>query len=115
MKIVFNHSHINDPEGSEKTTVLDDFILHLPGIGLTIRKTKLIPPLNVINELLSTGKCDAGMSGCYEWTPCKIDVDEFEQLKVSLEKALGSDSHTLEKEDLSLKKWMSLARSSFKS
>lgn len=114
MRMVYIHSHVNDPKGSEKISSLHDFFLSLPGVGLTIKKTKIIPPLNVVNELLSQGKCDAGMSGCFEWRPFKIDTKDFEVFKVALEKALGKDAKTLKEEDVSLKKWMSLARSQFR-
>lgn len=114
MQIIFNNSHLNDSNGIQKTSTLCEFVLGLPDIGLMIRKTKFIPPLIVINELLNIGKCDAGMSGYYEWVPFKIDSEEYEQLKKSLEKKLGSDVRYLKVENLSLKKWMSLARSNFK-
>jgi len=114
MQMIFTHSHINDPSGSEVISTMDDFILKLPGIGLIIRKAKVIPPLKIVNELLSTGKCDAGMSGCFEWQPLQIQEKEYQIFKKSLEQILGTEAVFLDEEGLTLKKWMSLARSHFK-
>ena len=44
----------------------------------------LIPPINVINEILAKGLSDAGMSGGVRWPPYQIDPKSFEELLVQL-------------------------------
>jgi hypothetical protein len=114
MQVKFKHSHINDPSGSEESLALESFILKQPGIGLTIRKAKAIPPFQVVNELLASGKNDAGMGGCFEWEPFEIQEKEFWALKQSLEQAFEGEALIIDEEGLTLKRWMSLVRSQYK-
>jgi len=62
-----------------------------------------IPPLFLINEVLKTGKVDAGMSGGCEWPPSELNEDEYELLVEELlarpdkkhSRGDGSDSFSL--------------------
>ena len=46
---------------------------------------RVIPPLDVVNDVLSTGVDDAGMSGGARWTPFAIDQEEWEEIRAGLE------------------------------
>jgi len=104
---------MNDPHGRMHKAELEDFILSLPDFGLTIKKSKVVPSFSVINELLRLGKSDSGMSGCFEWEPIQIELHTYTALRDSLNKKLGSDAVEFDDDKLSLKQWMSLARSHF--
>lgn len=113
MQIEYTYSHINDPDGSVCKSGLDDFILRLPNVGMTIRKSKVIPPFEVVNELLNLGKCDAGMSGVFEWKPVQLEIGEYEILKECFRTQLGEEAANLNAGKVTLKKWVSLARSHY--
>jgi hypothetical protein len=45
---------------------------------------KLVPPLQVVNDLLKRGISDAGMSGGCSWEPFEITPAEWDELKEQL-------------------------------
>lgn len=68
----------------------------IPGSGSTVDllmnmpyllTSGLIPPEFVINELLSQGLNDAGMSGGVHWTPYRLKPGDFDALVKALQKA----------------------------
>lgn len=67
------------PMGSEPTRVraaLHEFLLDIPGLFYL----GYIPPLQVVNEFLKTGRADAGMSGGSEWEPFVISPDAYAEV-----------------------------------
>jgi hypothetical protein len=50
---------------------------------------KIIPPINIINDILLSGKYEAGMSGGCSWSPFQIDSEEYNEIVSSL---IASDS-----------------------
>lgn len=61
-----------------KVGTLKDLLLDIP--YLIHRPKGIIPPLKVINEILSIGIHDAGMSGGCKWEPFQITEKEFNEL-----------------------------------
>lgn len=57
----------------ERGTLLD-LLLALPV------RLAFVPPLAVVNDLLSMGEMNAGMSGGASWKPLRIDQAEYEEL-----------------------------------
>jgi hypothetical protein len=45
---------------------------------------KALPDLSQLNEILSTGKYDCGMSGGCEWKPFQIDKQDYKTLEIEL-------------------------------
>lgn len=45
---------------------------------------KLIVPLHVINDVLSSGKSDAGMSGYFKWEPVTMILEEYNKFVIQL-------------------------------
>jgi hypothetical protein len=45
---------------------------------------RIVPPLSVMNEVLSDGVSDAGMSGGVRWEPFTIDGEEWEEVRATL-------------------------------
>lgn len=45
----------------------------------------VIPPLNILNQVLRTGREDAGMSGGAEWEPFEANSEEYKTLVEDLE------------------------------
>lgn len=66
-------------ESAEQGTVVD-LLAAVPYL-LT---TQLVPPLRVVNDLLTKGSYDAGMSGGCEWEPFQIDASEWNDVKQAL-------------------------------
>ena len=67
------------PHGDEhpaKGTVLD-ILLQIRGI---VRKSRRIPPQNIINLIVSKGVWDSGMSGGCKWEAFTIDETEYSEL-----------------------------------
>jgi hypothetical protein len=44
----------------------------------------VIPPHNILNEVLLSGSKDAGMGGGYEWKPFRISETEYDSLMSEL-------------------------------
>jgi hypothetical protein len=59
---------------------LDKFLLALPAFRFQINLYAIAPPLHVVNEILATGKDDAGMGGGAEWKPFQISSEEYEEV-----------------------------------
>jgi hypothetical protein len=45
---------------------------------------KIIPPIDVVNELLQKGIVDAGMSGGLKWKPFELDAPSYAKLAANL-------------------------------
>jgi len=45
----------------------------------------VIPPLHILNQVLETGREDAGMSGGAEWQPFQVTLEEHATLVQELE------------------------------
>ena len=59
----------------------------------------VIPPEFVINEILSKGKVDAGMSGGAIWKPYKLKAGSFNSLRKELEASSGTGTLTYKQPD----------------
>jgi hypothetical protein len=64
----------------ERSGSLEDLVLGIPYLLVS----GLIPPLNVLNEVLKAGGVDAGMSGGCRWQPFEITPTEYDELVRSL-------------------------------
>jgi hypothetical protein len=71
-------------EGPWEFAALDKFILSIPAFGYTLGISGVMPPVHVINEILSRGEDDAGMSGGAKWKPFTIEQDEYTELVENL-------------------------------
>jgi hypothetical protein len=63
------------------TGTVADLLFHIPyliGFG------KPFPSRDALNELLSEGFYDAGMSGGAEWEPFELSVDEYEEVLMAI-------------------------------
>lgn len=47
---------------------------------------RIIPPIQVVNEVLQKGVVDAGMSGGCKWKPFQLNTSSYEELASSLQK-----------------------------
>ena len=56
----------------------------MPTVNWYLRYYRVVPPLHVLNELLATGRDDAGMSGGCEWRPFSLDPSEYTELAEEL-------------------------------
>ena len=63
---------------------LSEFLLSLPNLFLLHGGEQPIPPCAVLNEVFTSGKWDAGMSGGCEWKPFEISDDEYDELVQAL-------------------------------
>ena len=61
-----------------------EFLLAIPyfeqRVSTTLHGSTLLPTLGALNELLSSGVVDAGMSGGCRWNPFEIEQSEYELL-----------------------------------
>jgi hypothetical protein len=64
---------------------LKSLLLEIPYLLLPYAPLNIIPPHNVLNELLSRGVEDAGMSGGCKWKPFQITAEEYSELIRPLE------------------------------
>ncbi len=64
---------------------LKSLLLEIPYLLMPCAPLNIIPPLSVLNELLSRGVEDAGMSGGCKWKPFQITAEEYAELLRSLE------------------------------
>lgn len=103
--IKYTYEHLNDVKGSQYERSLPDFLLRLPALGLAIKYSKAIPPICVVNELLAKGKLDAGMGGCFSWTPTQIDQLTYQELVNSMLDMLGDDVIVFTDESVTLEEW----------
>jgi hypothetical protein len=58
---------------------LPDFVFSLP-LFMPREYEQPIPPLTVLNEIFTSGKLDAGMSGGCEWKPFEISQGQYDEL-----------------------------------
>jgi hypothetical protein len=59
---------------------LVDLLQAMPGL----RSADIVPPLDIVNDMLSKGREDAGMSGGCEWEPFAITQSEWDEVVTSL-------------------------------
>jgi len=64
------------PDDLERSGTLFDLLNSIP----YFLRRKRLPPLVVINEILSKGVVDSGMSGGVQWTPFAIEEKEYDEL-----------------------------------
>jgi hypothetical protein len=69
------------PAGAHIEGTVADLLEYIPYL-LAMR---IIPPLEVVNDVLRRGHSDAGMSGGCRWEPFKVDSHEWEELREALE------------------------------
>jgi hypothetical protein len=72
-------SHTTKKSGDTANLLMEYPYLFMPG-------SNIIPSELIINEILSKGKVDAGMSGGLTWEPYTLKKDEFESLIDELNK-----------------------------
>jgi hypothetical protein len=64
----------------QREGTLSDFILDAPGLI----PMGIVPPLRILNELLSAGMIGGGMSPGCQWAPFRIDGEEYDELVADL-------------------------------
>jgi hypothetical protein len=64
------------PDGEIESGTPVDLLRHIP----YLLAMQLLPPLVVVNDLLSRGEVDAGMSGGARWTPFSLDEEEWREI-----------------------------------
>ena len=72
-----------------------------------IKKTKIFPSREIINQILSSGKDDAGMSGMFEWEPQSITEDDYHSFQREVLRKYGDVAVFVEL-DTSMKGWVHL-------
>jgi hypothetical protein len=72
------------PVGSITIKEKGNLLTLLRQIPYIFEAYRIIPPLKVINVVLSKGIDDAGMSGGIVWTPFKIEENEYKELTQEL-------------------------------
>lgn len=65
----------------------------------------IIPPEFVVNEILSKGKVDAGMSGGATWEPYTLNTGNFDSLVKELESSPGAGALVYKQPDLWVKNY----------
>ncbi len=58
---------------------LKDLVLDIPEL-MWLTNSGTLPPIGALNQILLSGKCDTGMSGCCEWQPFEISDEEYTEL-----------------------------------
>lgn len=79
-----NYAASNPGEAQWEHAPLDVFLLSTPMFVYELSLFGVIPPIHVLNEIMSLGKHDAGMGGGAEWKPFKITEEEYTKLVESL-------------------------------
>src|SRR5215468_7889371 len=64
------------PRSIKRVGTLKDLLFAIP----YLLSPKLLPPRQVLNDLLRTGVLDAGMSGGCRWPPFEISTQEYDEL-----------------------------------
>lgn len=80
---------------------LDEFLLETPVFVYELKVFGVIPPIHILNEILTTGKYDAGMGGACEWRPFEINMSEYAELVLEL--TTNPDHIIIEDEELKKK------------
>ena len=67
--------------GAEKTTdgTVLDLLVEIRGL---LHKRRRLPPLAILNLVLSRGEWDSGMSGGCRWSPFQIDGEDYSALEL---------------------------------
>ena len=78
--------------------LLDEFLLVTPVFVYELKRFGVIPPIHIMNEILSTGEYDAGMGGACEWRSFEISFNEYEELVLELK--TNPDHIIIEDEEL---------------
>jgi hypothetical protein len=66
---------------------LSEFLESVP----TVLQFGVIPPLQVLNDLLQRGSIDAGMSGACRWDPLAVEARDWSELRAALEAGAGHE------------------------
>lgn len=66
--------------------LLIDLLEQMPSVMLVITSTSHFPPLLVLNDILSKGELDSGMSGGVCWEKLQISLDDSLELKIEVAK-----------------------------
>jgi hypothetical protein len=59
---------------------LEEFIFMNPSLGFALACFKVVPPLDVLNDVFRQSECNMGMSGAIEWKSFEIDSEEYIEL-----------------------------------
>jgi hypothetical protein len=91
-KIKYEQHEFTWPHPIKREATLAEFILDIPFILFN----GVIPPLHLLNEILSSGDASGGMSPGTSWKPFEISKEEYNELVAEL---LALDLDALKKED----------------
>lgn len=91
-KIKYEQHEFTWPDPIECEATLVEFILDIPYLLFE----GVIPPLHLLNEILSSGDAGGGMSPGTSWEPFEISKEEYNELVSEL---LALDLEVLKKED----------------
>ena len=89
---------VGDGEGSWEYAPLDEFLLSVPAFVYALKFYGIIPPIHILNEVLESGRDDAGMSGGAKWKPFSVSASEYGEL---VENLITHPTHEIQ-EDRSL-------------
>jgi hypothetical protein len=67
------------PDATHAHGTVKDLLMHIPYLFMK-GFTNVIPPLPILNKLLTSGINDAGMSGGCRWKPFEITESEYSEL-----------------------------------
>lgn len=87
------HGAIGDSKW--QTGSLVEMLMAMPRARSYVDQWRVVPPIHVLNEILSTGMDDAGMSGGCEWKPFQLSGVEYANL---LEELLTSPDLNCERD-----------------
>lgn len=71
-------------DGSGKTSGEGTWADVLEAIPYLLMPGGPVPPRQIVNEVLKTGKADAGMSGGCEWPPTELSETDYEEVVLDL-------------------------------
>ncbi len=72
-----------NPFGSPVPNTVGTFVSFLFAMPYVMH-CGLVPPIQVLNDLLRSGLLDAGMSGGCQWEPFEIGLEEYDDLVLEL-------------------------------
>jgi hypothetical protein len=93
---------MGDARPSWEHASLGEFLLATPVFVYELKAFGVIPPIHVLNEILTTGKYNAGMGGACEWRSFEINADEYAELVLEL--TTNPNHEIIEDEELKEKK-----------
>ena len=75
-------------DAPSESALLAEFLLTTPVFAHALRSFGVVPPIHILNEVLSSGSYDAGMSGGASWEPFEVSAEEYEELVEQLTTSL---------------------------